>query len=406
MRTALLMALLIASFSAFAERFLDLKMAYSLALERNIELAKYPFQIQQQGAMAIQADIMPSPEIALEVADLIGTNQYGLFEQTEISLLFSQTIEMGKKRQLRLAHSSAAEDSLRLEYELTKIDILAETSRRYYQLLKLQAMQQVVFDKIEQEKRTLVKIKKLITAGAVGIIDKTVVSLRLKRSQAQRLKLKSLKKIAQNRLASMWQGNVDFDSVKGSIFTVSNLPSLTSLTTSLAESPAILHLLSLQREADQNLSLLKENAQANITYSAGLTHKRADSSQTLSFGVSMPLNYTNPNKGRIEQANFVLQETELLAEESKRNLELILKEHWLRMQQHQQQVSALKNEILPEAKKLLNESIKSYNRGNSSILQLVDAQQQWLDLKVDLIEASHAIYMQQLELERLTSKKL
>jgi len=406
MRTALLMTFLIASFSASAERFLDLKTAYSLALERNVELAKYPFQIQQQGAMAIQADIQPSPEIGLEVADLIGTNQYGLLQETEISLLFSQTIEIGKKRQLRLAYSNVAEDRVRLEFELAKIDILAETSRRYYQLLSLQAMQQIVLDKIELEKHTLLKIKRLTKAGAVGLVDKLVISLRLKRSEAQFLNLNSLQVIAKNRLAAMWQGDVDFDRVKGSIFSLPNTPNFAKLRDDLAGSPAILHLLSLQREADQNHSLLKESAKADITYSAGLTHKMGDSSQTVSFGVSAPLNYSNPNKGRIEQAKIALQETQALARESKRNLELILKEHWLKMQQHKQQLNALNNDILPEAEKLLKESIKSYNSGNISILQLVDAQQQWLDFKIDLIKSSGSIYMELVELERLTSKKL
>jgi cobalt-zinc-cadmium efflux system outer membrane protein len=406
MRFVLLTTLLMLCFPTFAQKMISLKLANSLALEHHYELAKYPFQIRQQYAMSLQSRIKPSPKLRLEVDDLIGTNQYDLLDLSEISLVFSQTVEMGNKQSLRVSHSEAIEDSLYLEFELAKLDVQAETSRRYYQLLKLQSLQQVLLEKIELEKITLAKIKDLIQVGAVGSVDKAVILLRLAHSKSALLQLKSKQEIAKNRLRAMWQDRVSFDKVQGSILNLPKLPIKKQLEEALDGSPAILYLLSLQREADTNLSLLKASSKADVVLSGGVTHKATDDSQTLSVGISIPLYFSNPNKGRIEKATVALEQSKTLSHQSRKKIERVLSEHWLKMYQYKQQVEQLNGDILPAVENLLKLATEDYKRGNGSIIQIVDAQKQWFDSKINLIEKMNLIYMELLELERLTVTKL
>lgn len=406
MRFTIFTTLLLISLSACAKQSISLTSANAMALEHNYELANYPFQIRQQSASRLQAGVTPSPEVELVVDDLVGTNQYGLFEQSELSLVFSQTIEMGDKRHLRQAHIASVGDRLQLELSLAKLDVLAENSRRYYQVLKLQELQKILIQKIEFEKNMLLKVKTLVKAGAVGMVDQAVISLRLKRSEAKLLALESQHSVAKNRLSAMWQKTATFDRVQGNLNFLPILPTKQQVVASLANSPAVFHLLALQREADVNLNLIKESSKADLSFSGGITHKQFDNTQTISVGISVPLYFSNPNKGRIQKAVIELQKSQALSLYSKTKLELLLIQHWQKMQLYQQQFKQLKQQILPEVERLMALVVKNYKHANISVLQVVDAQQQWLDLKIDLIEQASLIYTELLELERLTASEL
>ena len=406
MRIAFIFAIWAIHSFSFAGQVISLQVANQLALEHNIELQTYPFTIRRQDALTVQAGVIPTPEISFEANDLLGTNDYGVFEQAELSLVFSQTVEMGGKRHHRLALSRASKDKLTLEYELAKLDVLAETSLRFYQLLELQLVKEILQDKVNQEQETLHKIAKLVEVGAVDLVDKLSVSLRLKRSKSNLIKLGSQIKIQKNRLSAMWQKTADFSQVKGDLFSLPNLPTKERLLDLLEETPDILHLLAVEREADQRLGLMKAGLSADVKYFAGINHKQMGSSQTVSVGVSVPLYFENPNKGRVDQALIDLQLSKHLVTLTKQKNKLLLVEHWQKMQRHFQQVMQLKNEILPVAKKLLIATSKSYARGSSSILQVIDAQQQWLDLRVNLIEESSQVFVELLTLERLTGANL
>ena len=109
------------------------------------------------------------------------------------------------------------------EYQLTRLDVLAETSRRYYQLLALQAKISVNNQRQVEEAAALKSIQQRARAGAIGQADVAKMALRQARTQDQGRRLQNAQALAKLRLAAMWQGDGNFTKAHGNL---NQLPTL------------------------------------------------------------------------------------------------------------------------------------------------------------------------------------
>ena len=150
---------------------LTLKQALQSTLDNNPELNLYPLYLRKAEADLQQADTYPVPEGEIEIS------------KDEASLTLSQSFELGKKRTRRMGFSNAKQQQLQAEFAITRLDALAETSRRFYQLLALQKQSSVLETRIGQEKRALTIINQRANAGAVLQADVANMALRLARSK-------------------------------------------------------------------------------------------------------------------------------------------------------------------------------------------------------------------------------
>ena len=65
----------------------------------------------------------------------------------------------------------------------------------------------------------------------------------------------------------------------------------------------------------------------------------------------------------------------------------------------------IESQLLPESKKLISTSLAAYQRGSTSLLQVMEAQQIWFELKTKQLEIHKQRQLTLLELERLIGMK-
>ena len=120
----------------------------------------------------------------------------------------------------------------------------------------------------------------------------------------------------------------------------------------------------------------------------------------------MPLQLSNSNSGNIEAANSQLA----LLREQQGLLRVQLRQQVRTLYAYYQgktlQAQLLSGQVIPQAQTLIEQSLKSYQRGQISVLQLLDAQQALFDSKRALINTYAALYQTHLALERLTGQSL
>lgn len=120
----------------------------------------------------------------------------------------------------------------------------------------------------------------------------------------------------------------------------------------------------------------------------------------------MPLQLSNSNSGNIEAANSQLA----LLREQQGQLRVQLRQQVRTLYAYYQgktlQAQLLSGQVIPQAQTLIEQSLKSYQRGQISVLQLLDAQQALFDSKRALINTYAALYQTHLALERLTGQSL
>ncbi len=379
-----------------------LEHALKRSLQSNAALQQYPFQQQQSAAFLEQAKVRPQPSISLEVENVLGSGNLKSFDSAESTLMLSQNIELGDKRHSRMTFATAERQQEQAEYEMTRLDVLAETSRRYYKLLRLQSLDVLLGTRITQEKAALALLTRRAKAGAVSEVDVAKMSLHLEQSKVQRSNIKDEYQLAQLQLSSMWQAQPDFEHAAGDITHLPLIPSKKKVLSNLEKSPEMLLQQALVRLADGKTLIENSLGRADLSVGVGVKYVSASDDVGLTFQASMPLNFSNPNRGRIQAAAVGQRKSAQQRALAFEQLKLQLLEIQQRTTILKKQVLTIKNQLLPKAKTLLSATEKVFGKGQVSVLQWADTEDEVFALEQALIEKNTLIYLNMLELERVT----
>ena len=383
-----------------ASTSLSLKQALQLTLQQNPQLKAYPYYVRQLDGEVTQAKLRPVPRIEVELSS------------DEATLTLSQNFELGDKRLSRVGFTNAKQEQLQAEFEIAKLDVLAETSRRYYQLLALQKQKTLLSIRIGQEKRALNIINKRAKAGAVAQADVANMALGLARSNNTLEQLEFGIRLQQEALSAMWLGLTQ----KGLMQLQGNLSQLPQLLDDKALSdiisnginqlPDYRYQVALSRLADSRTSLTQANGSADLNLGLGLRHNDISGDQSLVLNASMPLNFSNPNRGRIAsvQAQQALSYEQL--EIKRQQLCIELTRIQASLEKELRLANRISKQLLPLASELLSTTQKAYRQGQYTVLQWIDAQNQVFNLEQDLINSQVRIFNQVLELERILGQSI
>lgn len=395
------------AFSAFANvKTLTLKQALINTEQQNPLLKRYPYHQKILSALKSQAALSPNPVLSIEAENLLGTNEARGVQGAEITLAFSQLIELGNKRQSRINYATANIKAQAIQYQNTRLALLATTGERYYEALKFQTLLFLNSERHQVVSQALKAIKQRADAGAVSQADVTRMRYALSQVELDKAKLNSEFERARLSLNELWSEQHSYTNFAGNMTTLIPLKSEQGLLNAVNQAPdfAILQQQYLQQAA--NLTLQKANGQSDINVGAGVSYNQQNDTSSLLFSFSMPLQLSNSNSGNIEAANSQLA----LLREQQGQLRIQLRQQVRTLYAYYQgktlQAQLLFGQVIPQAQTLIEQNLKSYQRGQISVLQLLDAQQALFDSKRALINTYAALYQTHLALERLTGQSL
>jgi cobalt-zinc-cadmium efflux system outer membrane protein len=395
------------AFSAFANvKTLTLKQALINTEQQNPLLKRYPYHQKILSALKSQAALSPNPVINVEAENLLGTNDARGVQGAEITLAFSQLIELGDKRQSRINYATANIKAQAIQYQNTRLALLATTGERYYEALKFQTLLTLNSERQHVVSQALKAIKQRANAGAVSQADVTRMRYALSQVELETAKLNSEFERARLSLNQLWNEQHDYTNFAGNMATLIPLKSEQALLNAVNQAPEFAMLQQQYLQQAANLTLQKANGQSDINVGAGLRYNQQSDTSSLLFSFSMPLQLSNPNSGNFEAANSQLA----LLREQQGQLRVQLRQQVRTLYAYYQgktlQAQLLSGQVIPQAQTLIVQSLKCYQRGQISVLQLLDAQQALFDSKRALINTYAALYQTHLTLERLTGQSL
>ncbi|WP_083700044.1 TolC family protein [Shewanella sp. UCD-KL12] len=375
-------------------------------LLHNAQLKTYPYELRANEAATIQAGITPNPKFSMSVENVLGTGNMQGVENAEVTLALSQLIELGDKRQRRVDFAQAQQQQQMRRYEQQRLAIMSDATERYYQVLRLQALQAWGEKRLALESKALNTIELRAKAGAVPQADVSKLALRLHQTKAAQQQLNGEAQVAKYRLAAMWSSEPTFNHVSGELSQLQQLPTLASVLNAVESAPQYLALLSVERLMYAKRRMEESKAQYDITLGMGVKGVDGFDDGALMFNFSMPIPLSNPNQGNILAAkakeDMALEQQRL----ARGQIKLTLMAIHQAMLNNAKQAQRLKQQLVPMAQRLLNDSQLAYQAGQINVLQLVDAQSQLVSVERELIEANTLAYMQLLELERITGQSM
>lgn len=385
---------------------LTLAQALQRTLQHNASLQAFPYQLRMAEAAQLQAAIGPNPELDVSLENVLGTGDSRGLTAAELTLSLSQQIELGDKRQRRIELAHSQSQLQQDNYELARLDALANTTGQFVQLLRLQHLQQWASDKISREQALLATAQRRSLAGNLHDADISRIKLRLIRSEIELSDLKQAAQSQRYQLAASWNNAPDFVAVSGDLTALPAVPALAALQQQLQQSRTLQRFTSLQRVARSQLRLTDANSKADIRLSAGLRRDEASNDNALVLGFSMPLSLSDPKAGqrqanRAEQALLASQQ-----QQSQTALLHLLQQQWHSLEQLRLAVQTMQSRLLPEATQLHSLSLQGYQQGQLDLLSLLSASEELALAERDLIEAQSRFHLTLLELERLTGQPI
>ncbi|MCQ8889220.1 TolC family protein [Pseudoalteromonas carrageenovora] len=388
------------------QNVLTLKQALKNTEQKNLQLKRYPYHQKILTALKSQAALSPNPELSFEAENFLGTHGSHAFSGAQYTLALSQLIELGDKRQNRINYATANIKAQTIEYKNTRLALLATTAERYYQVLKFQALIALNSERKNTVKQALNVIEKRAKAGAVSSADVTRMRYALSQVDLNTAMLQSEFERSRLALNELWQEVKVSDYYAGDLSQIAAIKSEAALLDMINTAPEFALLQQQYMQKTANLALQRSSGQSDLTLGGGVRYNQQTDASSFVFSFSMPLQLSNANGGNIEAAQHQLA----LLNEQQGQLRIQLRKQIRTLYAYYQgkstQAQLLTQRVIPQAQTLIKQSLKSYQQGQISVLQLLDAQQALFDSKRALINTHSELYQVLLTLERLTGQPL
>jgi cobalt-zinc-cadmium efflux system outer membrane protein len=120
----------------------------------------------------------------------------------------------------------------------------------------------------------------------------------------------------------------------------------------------------------------------------------------VTVGVAVPLKFSNANKGAIRASEFRKQQAELNYQQAELEVQTSVMQSLRQYLSLLEQVKRYETGMLDNAKTILDGKIYSYERGETSRLEVLVAQQTYDELRTTYIETVFNSFVALIELER------
>ena len=391
---------------------LTLRGAIDAALAGNPELQTFQFNFRAQDARTQQAALRPAPEVQLTGENLFGSGSFSGTDQAEITLAMSQVLELGGKRDARVAASRAGYNALTTERQAAQLDVLAEVTRRFITVAARQEQLKLEQRAVDLALRTVDGSERRVKAAKSPHAELDRARIALDRAKLAQKSAEVELDAARKQLAATWgetqpviSGRM-FGEVNANLFDLPPTGDFADLVARLKSNPDFLRFASEARLRDAELRLATTMRRPDVTVGAGIRRLQDSKDEAFVASVSMPLFSSSRAKSFIAEAQAKRELVDAERRTAEVKAQATLYELYRQLGRAVLEAGTLKTDILPRTEEALNETEYAYQRGRFSYLELVDAQREFLAVQSALIEASANAHTLRAEIERLTDAPL
>lgn len=387
----------------------DLTLADALqaANANNPTLRAAPFELRALEGRRQQASARPNPELELEFENFAGGGDLSGTDALESTLALSQLIELGGKRNARIALASSEYDLLRADQDVRRLDVQAEVARRYLDVVAQQERVALAHRTSELASEVHAGVQTRVDAARSPVAEASRADIARIRAALVVTDSKRDLESARYSLAATWGASrPDFKDARANLQDFPDVAEFDALVAQLEQNPDQLRFLSEQRLREAELNLAQAIRKPDFTLGAGMRRFEETADNALVLSLSVPLPVANRNAGAIAESRARIEalpyEREAALLEARTRLFSLYQE----LQQARTEATALDTQLVPQARKALEETRDGFDRGRFSYLEVAEAQRELLELELTRIETAAAFHLLLIEIERLTRQSL
>ena len=380
----------------------------NLVNRNNLGYVAEKFNMNIAEANIEASKVFPDPELAIGASDNGQRRmQMGYGFSTELSW----TLELGGKRKARIDVAKSTSELTKALLEDYFRNLRAEATLDYLTGLK----QKEIF-RVQLNSYTILK--------NIAIAD----SIRFKLGSINEIDARQSKLEANTMLNEVYQSEADWKTALLELGTLTGkhkADTLYSPIGDLTQFDRLFDLHALMISAQNNradllaalknknvsqdlLKLTKANRVLDLGVNMGVESASVvsnivaptPSSNAVSAGIAIPLKFSNQNKGELKAAEYTVQQADILYRQTELQIQTEVRKAWLNYLATQKQVRQFDTGLLADAQRLLDGKIYSYKRGETSLLEVLNAQHTYNETQLNYYETLYNYAAALVELEK------
>jgi cobalt-zinc-cadmium efflux system outer membrane protein len=382
---------------------IDLRDALAAALVGNPELAAFSREVRAREARALQAGLLPNPELLTEFEDFGGSGDRRTWETAQTTLSLSQLVELGGKRAKRRRAAALERDLADWDYEARRLSVLAEAVRAFVKVLEAQERLALAANLAGLAERSLATVAATVKAGAVSPVEETRARVALSRSTLERIQLERDLEAARAALAATWGAQaVTFQRAGGDLRIAAPPPGLNALLSALPRNPDLARWATEVDARTASLAVEEARRIPSVAVQLGGRHYADTQDGALVAGLVLPLPLFDRNQGGIAEAQRRLGKARLERVAAETTVRAQLVATYQALDAAFRRSETLERTTIPEAERLYSGAEDAYSKGLYRYLEVLDAQRTLFELRGERLEALAAYHTAAADLERLT----
>lgn len=379
---------------------LTLSEALNRALDNNPITNAADEEIRAVESEARQAGLWDNPIFVAEVEDF-GGDREGLGD-ADTTLSINQTVPLGGDRSRARDAANAWAQAARADRNLQRTRLLADTAQAYVAAHAASETLAVRLELLELANNSADAINSRVEAGRASPIERSRASVLIGRATIAANEAASTQVEQHDRLTAVWSGgrlDADFVSPLGA-FDLSRFENA-ELDVWISENPELQKLHAITRARAQEIRQERAAAIPDLTVGAGVRRFGGTDETAFVATVEVPIPVLNRNQGGVRAAASRENVARLDEESTRRALLAQFASASGRFERARSTHEQLSENILPASENALSAAQEAYREGALDVLNFLDIQRSYFDVRVDLISAQSELASALIELDAL-----
>jgi cobalt-zinc-cadmium efflux system outer membrane protein len=385
---------------------ISLPDALSRTLAQNASLRALGFDVPAAEGRLQQSTFRPSPEINIALQDVLGTDSFRGVRSAETTVTLAWVLERGVRE--RIVDASRAQlDLTSAEIKIARLDVVAETARRYIDCLVFQARYSNAERGVELARDAVDAVSRRVEASRAPAAELARAQAELARAELRLEDYEHELLSAYHRLSAQWGiTEPEFSSVAGDLSGVPAPDPFETLLARVEQNPDLTAFVSQSRLAEAELNLARARSRPGWTVSGGLRRVELSDDWAVVGGVTIPLRMGNRNQGRIAEARATVSQVEAASEAARVHIETELFVLYQELIHNIELAARLETDVAPRFETALTDMRRAFDLGRSSYLEFRAVQSELLEVAYEILDAHADAYRLSIEIERLTGESL
>lgn len=379
---------------------LHLSQALKLSLDNNPITESASAEIRAAEADALQAGLWENPTFGAEIEEFGGDR--GGFGEADTTLSINQTVPLGGDRRRARDAANAWVQATRAGLALQHNRLLSSTALAYVEAQAAAETKALRLELLEIANNSADAIRSRVEAGRASPIERNRAEMLVGLATIAANDAVSAQSAARDGLFAIWSG-VEVD---GELVSPLQAFDLTAYVDShptdwITNNPELVQQRAITRARGQEIRRERAIAVPDVTVGAGVRRFGGTNETAFVATLEVPIPVVNRNQGGVAAAASRENAARFDEESLRRSLIAQYASSAGRSARAQSTYTQLSENILPASEGALAAAQEAYREGALDVLNFLDIQRSYFDVRVQLISARAELSRAAIELDAL-----